>query len=205
VPLHTRSVTAANRRWALAATTLAAAVALGGCAGGNDAVDQQAGGQFRYVQSTHKGSLIPVASRKPAGNVTGELLAGGTYQLAADRGSVVVLNFFATWCGPCQTETPQLDALYRQRRATGVKFVGIDVKDGGRDSSRQWLADKQVSFPIVYDEPAKTALALGNLPILGLPDTVILDRRGRVAAVYAGAVLPADLTPALDRLDTEAP
>ncbi|MEO6700278.1 MAG: TlpA disulfide reductase family protein [Jatrophihabitantaceae bacterium] len=189
---------------ALAAASLLTVGLLAGCSGGANAVDQSANTEFRYVQANKQGTLIAPAKRKPAGPLSGNLLAGGSYALTQDRGKAVVLNFFASWCGPCQNETPQFDSVYRQRKASGVTFVGLDVKDPSKSASQTWLTNKQITFPVVYDEPAKTALQLGNLPINGLPDTVVIDKQGRVAAVYVGAVLPKDLTDALDQLAREA-
>jgi peroxiredoxin len=186
---------------ALAAATLSLTL-LAGCTGGSNAVDQNANGQFRYVQSTTKGSVIPLVQRKKAGDLTGGLLAGGSYRLSQDAGSVVVLSYFAHWCGPCQTETPQLDALYRERTASGIKFVGIDAKDPSKSAALAWVQDKALTFPIVYDQTAKTALQLGNIPIT-IPASVVIDKRGRVAAVYFGSTLPKDLTPVLDTLARE--
>lgn len=177
---------------------------LTGCTGGKNAVDQGAGGQFRYVAANKLGSLIPATKRKKAGDVTGELLAGGTYQLSQDSGKVVVLNFLASWCAPCQIESPNFDQIYRARKSSGVQFVGLDVKDPSKSASQAWVADKKLSFPIVYDEPAKTALELGDVPIAGLPATVLIDKQGKVAAVYTGALAPKDITPALDALTAES-
>jgi peroxiredoxin len=189
----------------LVAVAVAAVTLLGmaACTGGTDAVVQP-DGSFRYVQSTQKGTVIPASSRKKAGPVKGELLSGGSYALADDTGKVVVLNFLASWCGPCQTETPQFDALYRERKASGIRFVGLDVKEPGKDTAKSWIEDKQITFPIVYDEKAKTAQQLGNVPVAALPGTVIIDKLGRVAAVYVGSVLPKDLSPALDTLAKES-
>src|SRR6266536_3223328 len=94
------------------------------CSGGKDAVDQGAGGQFRYHDVTPRGKTISESARKTAGNVTGELLGGGTFSLAAQQGKVVVLNFWGSWCGPCQIESPQFDSLYRDVKGEGVEFVG---------------------------------------------------------------------------------
>jgi thiol-disulfide isomerase/thioredoxin len=201
--LHTGPVTPRPRR-AVLATLAAVALLSAACTGGKDSVDQAAGGQFRYVSANSKGSVIPAAKRKMAGPVRGELLSGGQYALSQDRGKTVVLNFMASWCGPCQTEAPQFDALYQQRKSAGVQFVGLDVKDASRSASASWVHDKGITFPVVYDEPAKTALQLGDVPIAGLPATVLVDRQGRVAAVYSGQVLPKDLTPALDALAAES-
>lgn len=205
--LHTGYVTLARpatQRRTLLATLLLAATALTACSGGKDAVNQGANDGFRYSQANKVGTLIAPAKRKAAGPVAGTLISGGNYALAADKGQVVVLNFFASWCPPCQTETPQFDTVYRARKAAGVRFVGLDVKDPSKSGSLSWLQDKQITFPVVYDEPAKTALQIGNVPLTGLPDTVVIDKQGRVAAVYVGATLPKDLTNALDQLAKEA-
>ena len=193
-----------SRTAALAAALLAAVLGLSACSGGKNAVDQSAGNQFRYVQANKKGSVIEAAKRKQAGPVAGPLLAGGDYRLSDDRGKVVVLNYFASWCPPCQTETPQFDAIYRQRKSAGVQFVGMDVKDPSKSAAQSWIKDKGITFPVVYDEAAKSAIQLGDVPMAALPSTVVIDRQGRVAAVYVGAVLPKDLTSALDELTAEA-
>lgn len=196
-------VTLLRRRWPLSVLPVAVALLLTGCVG-KDAVDQNSGNQFGYVSAQQKGSLIAVGKRRQVGPVHGELIDGGSYQLSADKGHVVVLNFFASWCGPCQTETPQFDSVYRDRKATGVRFVGMDVKEASQSAARSWLTAKRVSFPVVYDPNGKTALQLGRVPLSALPSTVLVDKQGRVAAVYFGELLPADLNPVLSDLSNEA-
>lgn len=204
---HTGGVSGRAYRRASGGLLAALAVAgglLAGCSGGKDAVDQAANTQFRYQSANQKGSLIADAKRKAAGPVSGGLVDGGSYQLSQDRGKVVVLNFFASWCAPCQTETPQFDSIYRSRKAAGVQFVGLDVKDPSKSGVQAWLQAKQVSFPVVYDEPGKTALQLGDVPLVGLPATVLIDKQGRVAAVYTQEVFAKDLEPVLNQLVSEA-
>src|SRR6476660_9505992 len=93
----------------LAALTgvIVAGLTITACTGGKDAVDQQAGGQYRFVDATSKGHTIAVPDRKPIGTVTGSLLDDDSFQLADYKDKVVVINFWATWCIPCQTEMPQ--------------------------------------------------------------------------------------------------
>lgn len=197
------------RRRRLGRTVAAAAVAavlglsLASCSGGSNAVNQTDGGQYRYVQSTKKGDLIPVGSRKAAGAVSGTLLMGARYQLGSDAGQVVVLNYFASWCPPCQTETPQFDTIYRQRKGKGVTFVGVDAKDSPKSGAASWVQEKGITFPVLYDPNAQTALQLGGVPIVTLPATVLIDKQGKVAAVYQSSLLPADLNPLLDQLSQE--
>ncbi len=176
--------------------------ALAACTG-KDAVDQSAGGEFRFVTASQPGHVYAEADRKPVGAVTGTLIGGGAFSLAADKGKVVVINFWATWCGPCKTETPQLDALYRQLQPQGVDFVGVDVKEVSRDAGQSFITDNKISYPILWDEPGKTALQLGHVPSTSLPFTVVIDKQQRVAAVYLHVLTPGDLTPVLTSLVAE--
>ena len=188
---------------AAAAGGLAVSLVLSGCTGGSGAVDQQANGEFRYVGATASGHLIAPADRKPAGNATAPYLTGGTFELASLKGRVGVLNYWATWCPPCVVETPEFDKISRSLDPADVQFVGIDVKESDRSPVTAFVADNKISYPIVYDEIARTALKLGKLPMAGLPDTVLIDRQGRVAAVYVGIQTAADIEPAIKTLAAE--
>jgi thiol-disulfide isomerase/thioredoxin len=186
----------------LSAALAAAALLASGCAG-TSAVDQSANSQFRFVNAQSKGSLIPPVKRKPAEPFSGSLLQGGTYRSALDSGKVTLINFWATWCPPCVIETPQLDQVYRQYKSRGVQFVGIDTKEALRDQPRSFVREHAISFPIVFDESGRVATQLGNLPVQGLPFSVLVDKRGRVAAVYTGRLAPADIEPVLNQLVAE--
>ncbi len=186
---------------ALAALAASASLLLAACTG-KDAVNQTAGGQFRFVSGTTLGKTYPVGSRKLAGDFTADLLNGGTITLRQQAGKVVVINFWATWCGPCTTETPQLDAMYRQVKAQGVQVIGIDTKDS-RNEAQAFIKDNGITFPIAFDEPGATAIALGRIPALSLPFTVLVDKKQRIAAVYLSRLTPADLEPVLTQLETE--
>lgn len=186
------------------AVLTAGALVLTGCTGGSNAVDQTNGGQYRYVGATKSGTLIPIDKRKVAGNARADLLDGkGKFSLSAERGKVVVLNLWATWCPPCRIETPQFDALYRQLKSPTLQFVGLTVKDVNKSGVQSFVQDNDISYPIVYDEIGRTALQLGKLPVVGLPDTVVVDKQGRVAAVYVGPLTPGDLKPVLASLAKE--
>jgi thiol-disulfide isomerase/thioredoxin len=188
----------------LAALVVAALLAAGLAAcTGKDAVDQSAGGEYRFVTATQVGHVFPVADRKSVGPVTGTLMDGSPFTLSAARGKVVLINFWATWCGPCKTETPQLDALYRDIGSKGIDFVGVDTKELSRDAGTSFISDNKISYPIVWDEPGKTALQLGHIPAAGLPFTVLIDKQQRVAAVYLRSLTPGDLTPVLTSLAAE--
>lgn len=170
---------------------LAAVLALAACSSGGDT--------FTFHSATQLGQLYPKAERKPAGGFTGQLLDGGTTSLAAQRGKVVVLNFWASWCAPCRIESPQFNFVYRDMAGRGVTFLGIDTKDV-KSNAKAFVHDFHIAYPIVYDEQGEIGLRIGDLPTRGLPFTVLIDRTGQVAAVYEGQLTAKDLTTSLDKL-----
>ena len=186
---------------ALAAVALTATA----CTASKDAVDPVPNSEFRFTDATDKGSVIPVADREKPGDVSGELLDGnGTYTLGQDAGKVVVVNLWGSWCGPCQVETPQFEQVYLDTKAEGVEFVGFAIKDD-RSKAQAFVEDNQITYPMVFDQATKVALQLGGLKVqAGMPQTVIVDKQGRVAASYVGIVKPTDLKAAIVTLVAES-
>lgn len=190
-----------NPTRAAVALVASAALFLSACSGKN-AVDQSSiGGGYQFKSATKLGSLVAPASRQPARNFTGDLLSGGKTSLAATKGKVVVINFWASWCGPCKVETPQFDLLYRRIAPKGVAFLGIDTKDD-REHAQTFVDGYKISYPIIFDEAGETALHLGNIPA-NLPFTVLLDKQGKVAAVYFGGLTVKDLDGPINQLLAE--
>lgn len=101
----------------------------------------------------------------------------GSVSLASLRGKTVVLNFFASWCGPCKREAPDLESLWRQYRSDGVVVLGVDSGDA-RDDARRFLGAHGLTYPIVFDPDQK--LALGSYALPGLPVTYVINPDGRV-------------------------
>jgi thiol-disulfide isomerase/thioredoxin len=180
---------------------LAATLLLSACTG-SDAVDQNANGTYKFNGATALGKLYPANDRKPAGSFSGPLLSGGTFHSAQAKGKVLVVNFWGSWCGPCRIETPQFDLLYRKVKTQGVDFVGIDSREPAY-KGRTFVRDYDISYPSIHDEPGETALRLGNLPTANFPFTVVIDRKGRVAAVYIARLSYNDLNQSLTKLLAE--
>ncbi len=139
----------------------------------------------RMRQSGH---FVPVADRKVMPGLVMDRLDGGEWRLADHRGEVVLINYWATWCGPCQEETPGLASLARELGPRGLAVVGVSMDTGDRTKVRDFVARFQVSYPVVFPE-AMSQLGSG---MAGLPTTILVDRNGRVAKTYVGAVRRAD-------------
>jgi cytochrome c biogenesis protein CcmG/thiol:disulfide interchange protein DsbE len=112
----------------------------------------------------------------------------GELSLSSLRGKAVVVNVWASWCGPCKEEAPFLEQVWRESRPRGLVVVGLDAKDFRRDA-RDFMRRYELTFPVVYDGPGDTLSGWG---VTGFPETFVLDRQGRVVESFAGAVNSAD-------------
>ena len=108
--------------------------------------------------------------------------SGKNLRLSDYRGNVVLLNFWASWCGPCRQEMPLLEAMYKKYKKLGFVILGVNVE---QDSSKAnaYLSDVSVSFPILYDNN-NTASKLYN--VSAMPTTVIIDRNGNMRYLHKG-------------------
>ena len=108
--------------------------------------------------------------------------AGKPVSLADLKGQVVLINFWASWCGPCRQEMPILDQLYRSYQAAGFTLVGVNVEPSSGDAAK-FLKSTPVSFPILFDPDSKVSKLY---EVSGMPSTVIVDRTGKVRYVHHG-------------------
>jgi thiol-disulfide isomerase/thioredoxin len=102
--------------------------------------------------------------------------AGGEMSLSGLRGQVVMINFWASWCGPCRQEFPALDEMYRKYKPMGFAMVGINVESEKADAER-FLGMRPVSFPILFDPDNRVSASYG---VSAMPTTVLVDRQGRL-------------------------
>jgi DsbE subfamily thiol:disulfide oxidoreductase len=112
------------------------------------------------------------------------------------RGSVLVVNYWASWCAPCRAEQPRLTRIARRYTARGVSVIGVNVNDN-RAAARTYLRDFDVPYPSLFDPKSETTARLG---VVGLPTTFILDRRGVVGYQRTGEATVASLTTQLEAL-----
>jgi thiol-disulfide isomerase/thioredoxin len=192
-------------RW-LAIGLAAGALLLGGCSTGDDAVAQ--GGSFEFVAPGGKTDIVydPPESRGRPGPISGPELTDPSKTLSLNdfEGRVVVINVWGQWCGPCRAEIPELQKVYDATRDQGVAFLGIDVRDNNRQAALDFVLDRNVTFPSIYDPSMRTMIAFGGrYPTTVIPSTIVLDRQHRVAAVFLRELLAEDLMPVVERLAGE--
>jgi cytochrome c biogenesis protein CcmG/thiol:disulfide interchange protein DsbE len=143
---------------------------------------------------------VPFASAelqegKPAPAVRADLLGGGRFDSESQRGKVIVLNFWASWCKPCREEMPALDSFYRAHRAEGLEVIAISI-EGPRDLAKVTDAMKRYSFPAALASGAETQ---GYGRPWRVPITFVIDRRGVLRFDGWKFAKKLDL-PALDRI-----
>jgi thiol-disulfide isomerase/thioredoxin len=109
---------------------------------------------------------------------------GAPVSLSSYRNKVVVLNFWASWCGPCRTETPLLERWQKRLERGNATVVGIDVLDVA-DDARRFVRGFKLTYPQLRDGDGSHLKSFG---VLGYPETVVLDRQGRIAATSRGPV-----------------
>ena len=107
---------------------------------------------------------------------------GGKLSLEDLKGQVVMINFWATWCGPCRQEMPLLEQIQVKYEPLGFTLVGINVEPDSA-AAQEWLAKVPVSFPILFDRNNQVAESFG---VEGMPSSVFIDRSGNVRYVHRG-------------------
>ena len=163
-------------------------------------VDQTTpGGRYEFTGATAAGQVVPVPDRASAPSFGGELLDDTPFDSRQLAGDITVINFWGSWCAPCRVETPDLQAVYADVKEQGVQFLGIDVKDE-RQLASAFVANVGAEYPSIFDPRGEVALAFRGFPANVVPSTILLDRDGRVAAVYTGAVTQKNLRAALGAL-----
>jgi thiol-disulfide isomerase/thioredoxin len=140
------------------------------------------------------GTTVFTAGKRPAlPPISGHLVSGGELSLAADRGHAVVLNFWGSWCTVCHQEAPALAAAARQFRASGVRFVGVDVADNSA-SATAYLRHYRISYPSLTDPGDLIAVNFNQLiPISAFPSTLVISPGGKIVGRVIGAATLGDL------------
>jgi peroxiredoxin len=178
----------------LVATLALAAVTAGVLAG--------CGGENWAKKCTTTNGVIECApdQRTRVKDVTGELLDGGSYDIAQDRGKVVVVNFWGSWCSPCRAEADDLQKTYDATKAGNVAFIGVNSRDD-RDAAKAFERGR-VTYPSIFDPTSRVALKF-DVTQASTPSTLILDRQGRIAVGLRRPTVVSELQPLVERVAAE--
>jgi len=141
-----------------------------------------------HFGNRQSGGIRQAGERKVMPELVMTQLDGGTWRMADHRGQVVLVNYWATWCGPCWEETPGLIRLSKELGPKGLAVVGVSIDEGGRETVQKFVDEFHVSYPVaLLDRMSQMEYGMA-----GVPTTILVDKNGRVAKTYVGAVRQAD-------------
>ena len=185
-----------------------------------DAIPSISGGELIFVPTAAPGLTAPqapvevverklVASGVVAPDFTAQDPAGKPVHLSDFKGKVVLLDFWATWCGPCQVSMPGLEKIYGQVKSQGVVVLSLNVFDE-KDPFDAWIAKNsgtKYSFTFAFDPAGrdnKKSIAAAKYGVSGIPTMFVIDRDGKVANAIVGSGNEKNLVTALDKLGVHA-
>ncbi len=128
------------------------------------------------------GAASAAGVKGPAPNFTLKALNGKNLKLSEMRGNVVMINFWASWCGPCRQEMPLLNALHNKYEALGFTVLGVNVEENSSDA-RGFLGNTPVDFPVLLDNQNTVSKMYD---VVAMPTTVLVDRDGNMRYLHKG-------------------
>ncbi|MFE0187289.1 TlpA family protein disulfide reductase [Streptomyces sp. NPDC058989] len=141
---------------------------------------------------------FPEGKRPQAPDFSGTSLDGKKISLSDYRGKFVVLNVWASWCGPCRGEAPELQKIHDKWSKRGVQVLGMD-NDTSADNGRAFQREYHLSYPSLHDPSGKQLLKLprGMVNAQSIPFTLIVDPQGKITTVKMGEVTERQIAPLL--------
>jgi peroxiredoxin len=121
-------------------------------------------------------------AQAPAPDFTLKSDSGANLKLSELRGDVVLINFWASWCGPCRQEMPLLSELHNKYKDMGFTVLGVNVEENSA-AARKLLKDMPVSFPVLFDNNSTVSK---QYDVVAMPSTVLVDRNGNVRYLHRG-------------------
>ena len=176
-----------KRCWLLVAVLV---VVLGGCKRGEQ--KQGAGYSDGKTETTATTAAATSTGTEPGAQFpeySSLNLDGSKFELTSRRGKVVLLNVWATWCGPCRFEIPELQRIHNAYAGRGFEVVGVSVDQTPVESVREFVTEHKMTYPVVHDQEERLA---GILEASVLPTSVLIDRDGKIVWKKVGAILEGD-------------
>jgi cytochrome c biogenesis protein CcmG, thiol:disulfide interchange protein DsbE len=162
---------------------------LSGCTGKKEkADDTRRTGSEGATQMTQfpKVPLIELNARRAAPDIQATCLDGAPWRLADRKGKVVIIDFWATWCGPCRRTIPHMIDLQREFEGRGLEIVGISLDQGGSAVVSPFVKETGINYPIIVEQGPRWASLFEGVD--GIPTFFLIDRQGRTAGRMVGAM-----------------
>lgn len=149
-------------------------------------------GETSYVAGNGSMTLVESADRGQPVSLTGKTLDGQALDIKTYLGKVVVVNVWASWCGPCRAEAVELTNVSKEFSNQNVQFIGLNTRDG-LAAAKAFNKRFNTGYPSIQDEEGRLTLAFGQLGPAATPTTLVLDKEGRVAGRILGPITEAQL------------
>lgn len=133
-------------------------------------------------------TMLDVGSMMPS-DYTALELDGTKFVLSSKQDKVLLLNLWATWCGPCRYEIPELQAIHERYKANGFEVLGISLDETGADVVKPFVEEQKMTYPVLLDPKGELA---DMLQTSVLPTTILVDRSGKITWKKLGAIMPND-------------
>jgi peroxiredoxin len=170
-----------------ALTTALLALSVGGCVSQN-------------VRDDVRSVVKPASKRNPAPDFEVKDANGQAFRLADYKGKVVLLNFWATWCGPCKVEIPWFIDFEKNYKDRGFAVVGISLDDDGWEAVKPYIEERKMNYRVALGNMQIERLYNGGSGIEALPTSFIIDRDGTIAAVHVGLISKSNYQNELEEL-----
>jgi thiol-disulfide isomerase/thioredoxin len=151
---------------------------------------------FGYHQARRQGAMSHATKSGPAPDFALTSLDGTTMRLSDFRGKAVLLNFWATWCGPCKIEMPWFVDLQKEYGSQGLQIVGVAMDDASKEDIAKFAKDMGVNYPILIGKES-VGQAYGGVP--ALPESFFISRDGKIVDKIIGLEGKADIEEAIKK------
>lgn len=175
--------------------------AIAGCAG-KGAVDQSVDNSLGF-QAGSGAVVYSSGHRYAAETLSGTTVDNQPFSSTAYKGDIVVVNFWASWCGPCRSEADTFNQVATDDKSAGVRFLGINTRDN-QSAAQSFERTHHVPYPSLFDRTGALGFKFPKAAPSTTPTTIVLDRQGKIAAKVSGALDYTHLRKLVDKISSES-